>query len=74
MNLPNEEKICPKCGAKMTQEWDNEVLCTYPPQYVWYWFCGCGHRERGGVVQEVMETSMDIWKRLNNFDIRTCNS
>jgi hypothetical protein len=41
-------KVCPECGKLMIKEWGAQ-LSSDPPQQAWVWWCGCGHREWGGV-------------------------
>jgi len=44
-----EMKICPECGKKMIKRYENYIYPTNPPQRPWYWWCGCGYREDGGI-------------------------
>ena len=58
---------CPKCHSKMIKRYTNQVLLSYPPQYPWYWWCGCGERKEGGTEQGKSddEMSYDEWKKVN---------
>jgi len=59
--------ICPECGKKMIQRFTGVVLCTYPAQYPWDWWCGCGHKEKGGVTRGKTEEEIarEEWEALN---------
>ena len=63
-------RICPKCGKKMIKRYENFILATNPPQYPWYWWCGCGHIERGGIDRgmDVDELYRRIWETTNVKD------
>jgi hypothetical protein len=63
-----ETKTCPKCGKQMIRRYRDYILCTYPPQLVWYWWCGCGHIEPGGVEGTPLpeETAQQEWERAND--------
>jgi len=67
--LIEEGPKCPKCGMKMIKRYEGYVLTLYPAQYPWYWWCGCGHTEEGGI--EVGETEPQSarkeWEILNNI-------
>jgi len=62
-------KICPVCGSKMIKRYENYVLTTYPPQYPWYWWCGCGHTEPGGVERGMTAEEIDRieWEIINGM-------
>ena len=60
--------MCPKCNSQMIKRYENRVLTTYPPQYPWYWWCGCGHEEGGGIERCTTEeeAAMMSWKAVND--------
>ena len=63
---PVETKKCPKCGKNMIKRYRTTFL-TYPPQYLWEWWCKCGYRQAGGIergmtVEEVYEK---LWEEVN---------
>jgi hypothetical protein len=45
----------------------NIMLCSYPAQYPWNWWCACGHEEHGGVdVGTTMEEiNRKRWEEAN---------
>jgi len=65
--MAEENKICQKCNSKMIKRSTGVVLTSYPPQYPWYWWCGCGHTERGGVERGKTneEIAHEEWEKLN---------
>jgi len=59
---------CPACGKKMIRRSTGVVLTSYPAQYPWNWWCGCGHSVEGGVEHAVFLPEDDIkraWKKIN---------
>ena len=56
---------CTKCNSNMIKRYENRVLCSYPPQYPWYWWCKCGNKEQGGTERgTTTEELYDIkWKQ-----------
>ena len=62
-----EGKVCPKCQKQMIRRDLGYAYATDPPQYPWEWWCGCGHREAGGVRIDPTDDQMalDEWKRAN---------
>ena len=62
-----ETKPCPECGKFMICRYANYALLTWPPQFPWSWWCGCGHTEYGGIkVDELPEdTLMRQWEAAN---------
>lgn len=60
-------KACPECGKLMIRRWTGTELLTYPPGYPWYWWCGCGHEEEGGVERAKTEEEIarKEWEALN---------
>jgi len=60
-------KECPKCGRRMIKRYEDSILLTHPPQAPWYWWCGCGYREEGGVDRAVTndEWYKMIWREIN---------
>jgi len=60
-------KICPKCGKKMIKRYEDYILPTNPPQYPWYWWCRCGHTERGGIeeVRNMEQIYRLLWRGVN---------
>jgi hypothetical protein len=70
------DKQCSECNKKMIKRYDNRVFASNPPQYPWYWWCGCGNTESGGVERGKTEeeTYMEIWENENktgNYHIHT---
>ena len=63
-------KVCPVCGKKMIKRYKDYVLMSYPPQYPWYWWCGCGHEEPGGVERGIAaeEMVMAAWREINGME------
>ncbi len=62
--------ICDNCGKKMIQRYSNIVLDTNPPQYPWYWWCGCGAEKPGGVKvgRTEEQTAYERWKYENEVN------
>ncbi len=62
-----ETRPCPACGKRMIQRASDLVLTSYPPQYPWDWWCGCGHTERGGVTVGQTREQVDRarWEAVN---------
>jgi len=62
-----ETKPCPSCGKLMIRCYANYILCTYPPQHPYDWWCGCGHSEAGGVERCELpkNTLMRQWEAAN---------
>jgi len=60
-------KDCPKCGKKMVVKYSSVVLMTYPAQYPWDWWCGCGYTEKGGIEGDSTYESIarEEWERVN---------
>jgi len=60
-------KICPNCGKKMIKRYEDYILLTNPPQHPWFWWCGCGHKEKGGIDkgESIGEIYREIWKDIN---------
>ncbi|RTK93076.1 hypothetical protein EKI60_06580 [Candidatus Saccharibacteria bacterium] len=60
-------KQCPICHKKMIKEYANYVLTSYPPQYPWHWYCGCGHTEDGGIERGITqeEVTRKQWEKAN---------
>jgi hypothetical protein len=58
---------CKKCGSEMVKAYSNIVLTSYPPQYPWYWYCGCGHTEDGGIERgkTYEEQLREEWENKN---------
>ena len=59
--------ICKQCGKKMIKRDIGIVLTSCPPQYSWYWWCGCGHIEEGGTRRGKTEEEMylELWAQKN---------
>lgn len=51
----------------MIQQFDDIVLCSYPPQYPWHWWCGCGNTERGGILRGKTQEQFarESWEEAN---------
>lgn len=64
---PHEAKQCPACGSQMIRRYADQVFLTHPPQYRWYWWCGCGRTEAGGTTwgKTEDEIAREGWERLN---------
>jgi len=58
---------CLACGMKMIRRSTGVDLLSYPPQYPWNWWCGCGHTVEGGVERAVFleDSFQEAWERLN---------
>ena len=58
---------CPNCGKKMIKRYTGQVLTSYPPQYPWYWWCGCGETRDGGIEQGKTEEQLakEEWEKAN---------
>lgn len=70
MTTPEETKICPICGKKMIKRYHNHDYPTSPVQYPWYWWCGCGNTEQGGVDRGKTdkEIAREEWKEINEAE------
>jgi hypothetical protein len=64
---PADNMVCPKCGKKMIKQYTNTALTTYPPQYPWSWWCGCGYTAEGGVEKgkTTEQMSREAWEAIN---------
>ncbi len=60
-------KPCPKCNKKMIVLWQGQMMCSNPPQQRWYWWCGCGHSECGGVhvYRDTSPSIKERWEAAN---------
>lgn len=60
---------CPECNCIMLKRYENITLTSLPPQRPWYWWCGCGHTEKGGIEKGKREDEiyMSAWKKQNNM-------
>jgi len=58
---------CPKCDKEMIKRPTGNILCTYPPQFPWNWWCGgCNHYEQGGVDRGKTDDEIyrEEWQKL----------
>ena len=63
---PGQQGVCPNCGMNMIRRGTGVVLLTYPSQYPWNWWCGCGHTEEGGIEHRVFEPNcQSMWEEAN---------
>lgn len=62
----DETKGC-ACGKRMIGCYDESRMRETPPKMQWFWWCGCGKQELGGVWHPVTrdEALMDRWQRVN---------
>lgn len=62
-----DKLVCSQCSKDMIKRYHHTVLLTNPPQYPWYWWCGCGHTEAGGIErgQTADEAYREIWEKAN---------
>ena len=51
----------------MVVKYSSVVLMTYPAQYPWDWWCGCGYTEKGGIEGDSTYESIarEEWERVN---------
>ena len=63
----DETRPCERCGRRMIQRFTGNVFGTYPAYYEWEWWCGCGHRQKGGEarMQTEEELLQEEWERVN---------
>ena len=66
--MASDSERCDECGATMIQRDSGVVLTSMPPQYPWYWWCGCGATKKGGVRRDKTEEQMcrEEWERANS--------
>jgi len=68
--LVEEGPRCPKCGMKMVKRYDRRTelySSVMRNQQVWYWWCGCGHTEEGGIEPSEGECAREEWKAINGI-------
>lgn len=67
-HINHEQDMTCECGKKMIKRSSNIVLTSYPPQYPWYWWCGCGKTREGGVTRGTTEAEIAQrdWERKNS--------
>ena len=59
---------CSVCNKNRVKVSSGIVLCSYPAQYPWDWFCGqCNTRERGGVdiTMTIEDLNRKQWEEAN---------
>jgi hypothetical protein len=63
----DEARVCSVCGKVMIKRDTGVALMSYPAQYPWDWWCGCGHTEPGGVRwgKTEVEMAQNEWEQAN---------
>jgi len=57
---------CPECDSNMVKQYGGVVLLTCPPKYGYDWYCGCGHKEDGGLEEGFTpKTTHELWEEAN---------
>ena len=71
LNL-KEHRVCPNCGKLMIKRVSTEIddVIDGLPAKEWWWHCGCGAKETGGVLKGVpeLEYLKREWERVNNIE------
>jgi hypothetical protein len=65
--MSEQTKPCPVCGKKMIRKYRHYIMATYPASHPWDWWCGCGHKEEGGIERGITpdEALRIQWEEAN---------
>lgn len=58
---------CTNCGKRMILSFDDNILCTHPPQQPTTWRCKCGFTRKGPIKQVKLSDDWErYWEKTNN--------
>ncbi len=61
----SDRNLCEKCGKKMIQWPDYDVLLSHPSRRIILWKCGCGNKKVSHIEIEPIQSFQSKWEEEN---------